>query len=62
LELSGHLRNICFIQGQASDRIQTIVRSRNHQDFDEIAENTLVEESAIASKQERYRAEEMSAY
>ena len=29
LDLSDRLRNICFIQGLASDRIQTIVRSRN---------------------------------
>jgi len=53
LDLSDRLRNICFIQGLASDRIQTIVRSRNYQNFDEIAETALVEESAIASKQER---------
>ena len=52
LDLSGRLRNICFIQGLASDRIQTIVRSRNYQNFDEIAETALVEESAIVSKQE----------
>lgn len=57
LDLSDRLRNICFVQGLASDRIQTIVRSRNYQSFDEIAETALVEESAIASKQERYRAE-----
>jgi len=62
LDLSDRLRNICFIQGLASDRIQTIVRSRNYQNFDEIAETALVEESAIASKQERYRAEGVSAY
>jgi len=37
------------------------VRSRNYQNFDEIAESALMEESAIASKQERYRAEGMSA-
>ena len=62
LDFSDRLRNICFIQGLASDRIQTIVRSRNYQNFDEIAESALMEESAIASKQERYRAEGMSAY
>jgi len=62
LDLSDRLRNICFIQGLASDRIQTIVRSRNYQNSDEIAETALVEESAIASKQERYRAEGASAY
>jgi len=27
LDLSDRLRNICFVQGLASDRIQTIVRS-----------------------------------
>ena len=57
LDLSDRLRNICFIQGLASDRIQTIVRSRNYQNFDEISETALVEESAIASKQDRYRPE-----
>jgi len=31
------------------------VRSRNYQNFDEIAETTLVEESATASRQDRYR-------
>jgi len=62
LDLSDRLRNICFIQELASDRIQTIVRSRNYQNFDEIAEIALVEERAIASKQEIYRAEGTSAY
>jgi len=38
VDLSDRLRNICFIRGLASDRIQTIVRSRNYQNFDEIAE------------------------
>ena len=52
LDLSDQLRNICFIQGLASHRIQTIVRSRNYQNFDKIAETALVEESAIASKRE----------
>ena len=57
LDLSDRLRNICFVQGLAADRIQTIVRSRNQQNFDEIAETALVEESAMASKQDRYRPE-----
>lgn len=57
LDLSDRLRNICFVQGLASDRIQMIVRSRNYCDFDEIAETALVEESAIASRQDRYRTE-----
>jgi hypothetical protein len=48
LDLGDRLRNIYFIQGLASDRIQTIVRSRNFQNFDEITETALVEESAIA--------------
>jgi hypothetical protein len=47
LDLADRLRNICFVQGLASDRIQTIVRSRNYRNFDEIAETALVEESAI---------------
>ena len=37
------------------DRIQTIVRSRNGHTFDEIAETALEEESAIFSKNERYK-------
>jgi hypothetical protein len=57
LDLADWLRNICFIQGLASDRIQTIVRSRNYQHFHEIAETALVEESAIESRQYRYRQE-----
>ena len=56
LDLADRLRNICFTQGLASDRIQTIVRSRNYQNFDEI-EMALVEESAIASRLDRYRLE-----
>src|SRR5215510_12657523 len=57
LDLADRLRNICFIQGLASDRIQTIVRSRNYQKFHEIAETALVEESAISSRHDRYRSE-----
>jgi hypothetical protein len=57
LDLSDRLRNICFVQGLVSDRIQTIVRSRNCCKFDEISETALVEESALLSKQDRYRAE-----
>lgn len=57
LDLSDRLRNICFIQGLTSDRIQIIVRSRNYRNFDEIAETALVEESAIASRQDWYRTE-----
>jgi hypothetical protein len=44
LDLSDRLRNICFIQGLASDRIQTIVWSRNYKSLDETAETALVEE------------------
>jgi hypothetical protein len=54
LTLADKLRNICFIQGLHSDRIQTIVRSRNNENFDDIAETALEEESAIISKNERY--------
>jgi hypothetical protein len=43
LTLADKLRNICFVQGLYSDRIQTIVRSRNHSSFDDIAETTLEE-------------------
>ena len=53
--LADKLRNICFVQGIASDRIQTIVRTRNSSTFDEIAETALEEESAIYSKNDRYR-------
>jgi len=55
LTLADKLRNICFVQGLCSDRIQTIVRSRNHSSFDHIAETALEEESAIFSKNERYK-------
>ena len=41
LTLADKLRNICFLQGLYSDRIQTIVRGRNHSSFDEIAETAL---------------------
>jgi hypothetical protein len=51
--LADKLRNICFVQGIVSDRIQTIVRSRNGGTFDEIAKTAL--ESAIFSKNEVYR-------
>jgi hypothetical protein len=53
--LADKLRNICYVQGIASDRIQTIVRNRNGPTFDEIAETALEEESATYSKNERYR-------
>ena len=51
------MRNFCLIQGLASDRIETKVRSRNYQNFDKIAETALVEESAIASRLDRDRVE-----
>ena len=57
LDLADRLRNIGFVQGLASDRIQTIVRRRNYQNFDEIAETALIEESAMASRQDTYRSE-----
>jgi hypothetical protein len=60
LNLADRLRNICFIQGLYSDKIQTIVRSRNNEHFDEIGETALEEESAIVSKQERYRGDTVS--
>jgi hypothetical protein len=53
--LGDKLRNICFVQGLFSDRIQTTVRSRNGSTFDEIAETALEEESAIFSRNERHR-------
>ena len=57
IDLADRLRNICFVQGLASDRIQTIVRSRNYQTFDDIAETALIEENAISSRLDRYRVE-----
>ena len=36
---------------------RVIVRSRNYRDFDKIAETALVEESAITSRQNRYKIE-----
>jgi hypothetical protein len=57
LVLSDRLRNICFVQGLVSDKIQTKMPSRNFQDFDVIAETALVEESGVASKLDRYRSE-----
>jgi hypothetical protein len=53
--LGDKLRNICFVQELFSDRIQTIVLSRNGSTFDEIGETALEEESAIFSKNERYK-------
>jgi hypothetical protein len=58
LTLSDRLQNICCMQGLYSDRIQIIVRSRNHDDFNEIAETALEEESAIVSELERYRGQD----
>jgi hypothetical protein len=58
LPLLDQLRNICFVQGLYSDRIQTIVRSRNQEDFDETAETAFEEESAIVSKMERYKGQD----
>ena len=49
------LRNICFVQGLYSDRIEKIVRSRYHSRFDDIAETALEEESAIFSKNDRHK-------
>jgi hypothetical protein len=43
------------VQGLYSDIIQTIVGSRNHDNFDEIAETALEEERAIRSKFGRYK-------
>jgi hypothetical protein len=62
LDLSDRLCNICFIQGLASDRIQTIVRNRNLKNFDEKPDTVLVEDSSITSKQGRYWAEGVSTY
>jgi hypothetical protein len=52
--LAYKLRNICFVQGISSDRLQTIFHSRNGNTSDETSETTL-EDSAIFSKNERYR-------
>jgi len=50
LTLADKLGNICFVQGLYSDRIQTMVRSRNYSSFGDIAETSLEEESAISLK------------
>jgi hypothetical protein len=50
LTLADKLRNICFVQGLYSDRIQTIVRSKNHSSFDDSAETALEEECYIFKK------------
>jgi hypothetical protein len=55
---SDWLRNICFAQRLLSDRIQTIVHSRNQDDFNEIAETALEKESATNSKLERYKGQD----
>jgi hypothetical protein len=55
IALADKLRNICFVQEISSDRIQTIVRSRNRNAFDEIAETALEEESAKFSKNKCYK-------
>jgi len=54
--LADKLRNICIVQGLYSDRIKTIVRSRNHSSFDDITEKALEEESAIFSKNESLKS------
>jgi hypothetical protein len=50
LTMADKLSNICFVQGLYSDRIQKAVRSRNHENFHEIAQTALEEEGAIISK------------
>jgi hypothetical protein len=55
--LTEKFRNICFVQGISSDRIQTIIRSRNGNTIDEFSETAIEEESVIFSKDERYRQE-----
>jgi hypothetical protein len=42
LTLCDKLRNTCFVQELFSDSIQTILCSRNHDDFDDIAETASV--------------------
>jgi ribosomal protein L14E/L6E/L27E len=56
LTLVDKLRNICFVPVLYSNRIHTIVRSRNHSSFDDIAETELEEEREIFSKNERYKS------
>jgi hypothetical protein len=55
LKLAEKSWNICFVQELYYNRIQTIVRSRNHSSFDDKAETALEEESAIFSKNDRYK-------
>jgi hypothetical protein len=60
LNLADKLRNICFIQGLYSDRIQTRVRSLNNENFHDIAERALEEESAIVSKHETHKGDRVT--
>ena len=53
--LADKLRNICFVQGIFSDRIQTTVRSRNSTTFNEVAETVLEEGSVIFSNNGRHK-------
>jgi hypothetical protein len=55
IKLTDKLRNICFIRGLYSDRIQAVVPSRNNENFDDIAETAVEEENVIVSKHERYK-------
>ena len=47
ITLADKLRNICFVQGVYSDRIQTNVRSMKYFSCDDIFETALEEESAF---------------
>jgi hypothetical protein len=50
LTLADKLRNICFIQGLQSSKIQTVVRSRNNDSLDNVAEKALEEDSTIINR------------
>jgi hypothetical protein len=45
------------MQGLCSDRLQTVVHCINYNNSDKIAETAVREESAIVSKQDRYKGE-----
>ena len=50
-----YMTKLCFINGLINDKIQMIVKSRNLQNFNEIAEIALSEESAMLSRLGKFK-------
>jgi hypothetical protein len=61
LTLSDRVRNIRFVQGLYSKYKQLIVRNRDHDNFDEIAETALEEKSDNISKNKTYKSSNTSS-